>query len=62
LFNRGLEPYDVTVRFSDLGLTGSQPVRDLWRREDLGEFADRYSATVPRHGAVMLKIGRPPGG
>jgi alpha-galactosidase len=61
LFNRGLVPYDVTVRFSDVGRTGSQPVRDLWRKENLGAFVDDYTATVPRHGAVMLRIGDPEG-
>ena len=59
LFNRGLAPAEVTVQWSQLGLNGSQPVRDLWRRQDLGAFADKFSATVPRHGAVLVKIGRP---
>jgi alpha-galactosidase len=58
LFNRGLAPAEVTVQWSQLGLNGSQPVRDLWRRKDLGVFADQFSATVPRHGAVLVKIGR----
>jgi alpha-galactosidase len=58
LFNRGLRPYEVTVEFSDIGLEGSQHVRDLWQRLDLGVFEDRYSVEVPRHGAVMVKVGR----
>ncbi|HZD04390.1 MAG TPA: hypothetical protein VE173_05720, partial [Longimicrobiales bacterium] len=62
LFNRGLKPYDVTVRFADLGLSGPQPVRDLWRQADLGTSTDAFTAEVPRHGAMMLKIGRPAGG
>jgi len=57
LFNRGLVPYDVAVRFSDLGLSGEQPVRDLWRRQDLGTFTDVYPVEVPRHGAVMVRVG-----
>jgi alpha-galactosidase len=59
LFNRGLAPADVTVDWTQLGLRGRQPVRDLWRRADLGPFAEKFSATVPRHGAVFLKIGKP---
>ncbi len=59
LFNRGLAPAEVTIEWSMLGLRGSQPVRDLWRREDVGRFAEKYSATVPRHGAVFVKVGRP---
>jgi alpha-galactosidase len=59
LFNRGLAPAEVTVEWSQLGLKGSQPVRDLWRREDLGVFAGKFSISVPRHGAVLLKVGKP---
>jgi alpha-galactosidase len=31
-------------------------VRDLWARKDLGTFHGSYAATVPGHGAVMLKV------
>ena len=31
LFNCDLVPRTITVRWSELGLAGSQPVRDLWR-------------------------------
>jgi alpha-galactosidase len=59
LFNRGLAPAEVSVEWSQLGLQGAQPVRDLWRRQDLGRFAQRFSTPVPRHGVVFLKIGKP---
>ncbi len=59
LFNRGMKPYAVTARWSDVGVTGRQPVRDLWLRQDLGTFADSFTAVVPRHGAVMIKVGTP---
>jgi alpha-galactosidase len=59
LFNRGLAPAEVSVEWAQLGLRGEQPVRDLWRRQDLGAFSGNFSATVPRHGAVLLKIGKP---
>jgi alpha-galactosidase len=61
LFNRDLVPRTITVRWSDLGLTGSQPVRDLWRHEDMGVKRDELSATVPRHGVLLVKIGAPKG-
>lgn len=41
------------------GLKGAQPVRNLWEQRDLGSFKGTYAVDVPRHGAVMLKIGRP---
>jgi alpha-galactosidase len=61
LFNRGPEAATITVKFSDLGLRGSQPVRDLWLHKDLGSMPDMFTATVPRHGVVLVKIGRPSG-
>ncbi len=57
LFNRTRGEATVTVNWSDLGLSGPQPVRDLWLRQDQGSFDDAYSTEVLRHGAVMLKIG-----
>jgi alpha-galactosidase len=59
LFNRGLHAAAVTVQWSQLGLQGRQPVRDLWQRRDLGVTQKEFTATVPRHGAVLLKVGKP---
>jgi alpha-galactosidase len=56
LFNRGEMPGDVTVKWSDLGLTGPQGVRDLWRQKDLGDQATAFTAHVGRHGAMMIKV------
>ncbi|CAN5560376.1 hypothetical protein BH20VER3_BH20VER3_06890 [soil metagenome] len=56
LFNRGSKPARVAVRWSDLGLTKSQVVRDLWRQRDLGTFEDRYEATVPGHGVKLVRV------
>jgi alpha-galactosidase len=50
---------NIEVHWSDIGLSGPQPVRDLWLHEDLGSFTDNYSIAVPSHGIVVLKIGRP---
>jgi alpha-galactosidase len=58
LFNRGPEAATVSIDWSALGLTGSQPVRDIWRQQELGSSSDRYTATVPRHGVVFIRIGR----
>ncbi len=49
----------ITVRWADLGLSGPQPVRDLWLHEDLGKLSQSYSVSVPAHGVVLLKIGTP---
>jgi alpha-galactosidase len=59
LFNLGHSPAEVTAEWSDLGLTGKQPVRDLWHLKDLGESTGHYTVEVPRHGCVLVKVGRP---
>jgi len=59
LFNRDLVPRTVSVKWSELGLSGSQVVRDLWRHQDLGAKSDGFSVTVPRHGVVLVKVGAP---
>jgi alpha-galactosidase len=59
LFNRGLHPASVTVEWAQLGLQGRQHVRDLWQQRDLGVMQEKFTTTVPRHGAVLLKVGKP---
>jgi alpha-galactosidase len=56
LFNRGLQEQSVTVKWSDLGLSGKQTVRDLWRQQDMGQYAGQFQAKVGRHGVVLVKI------
>ena len=60
LLNKGGEKADITVPWEKIGLSGSQPVRDLWAREDLGEFKDSFTAgALGQHGHRMIKVGRP---
>lgn len=59
LFNRGAESTMVTAKFSELGLTGNLPVRDLWLQKNLGSFRDQFAVQIPRHGSVLVKIGQP---
>jgi alpha-galactosidase len=33
-------------------------VRDVWRQQDLGIFENSYTAEVPFHGVVLLKISK----
>lgn len=56
LFNRGESANPVTLQLKDIGISGSARVRDLWAHRDLGSFSGRYTTTVPRHGAAMLKV------
>jgi alpha-galactosidase len=60
LFNRGEFENKVTVKWSDLGISGKQIVRDLWRQKDVGEFDAQYAETIGRHGAALIRL-RPAG-
>ena len=56
LFNRGDSSCEVSVRWSDLGITGSKMVRDLWRQRDLGRHQEKFTATVSPHGVVLVRL------
>ncbi|HLP75328.1 MAG TPA: NPCBM/NEW2 domain-containing protein, partial [Candidatus Paceibacterota bacterium] len=56
LFNRGSREKAVSVNWSDLGLSGEQVVRDLWRQQDLGKFTGQFESKVGRHGVVLVRI------
>jgi hypothetical protein len=56
LFNRGDQPAQVELLWTQAGLVGGHKVRDLWAHKLLGSFNDKFSVTVPPHGAVLLRI------
>lgn len=56
LFNPAQATSTVAVTWAQAGVTGPQRVRDLWRQKDLGVFDNRFSATVPSHGVVLVKL------
>jgi alpha-galactosidase len=56
LFNRGDGANPVIVSFKSLGLHNTAAVRDLWASKDLGTFHDSFTANVPMHGVVLVKI------
>jgi alpha-galactosidase len=58
LFNRGEDEASITLKWVDLRLSGKLKVRDLWRQKDLAEASGQFRTSVPRHGVVLLKVGR----
>ena len=58
LFNRSEAMVSVSALWELLGLKGKHKIRDLWAHQDLGSFRDAYSAQVPIHGVVLLRIAR----
>jgi alpha-galactosidase len=55
MFNRGEEPASTSVTWKSLGIAG-KTVRDLWEHQAVAVSGESYTATVPKHGVVMLKI------
>jgi alpha-galactosidase len=58
LLNRGGTEKRITVNWTDLGYPAhvQARVRDLWAGRDHGIAKESFSASVPSHGVVMLKI------
>jgi alpha-galactosidase len=56
LFNLGPEPARLRVSWSDLGISGPQRVRDLWRQQDLSDARESYEAQIPRHGVSVVRL------
>jgi alpha-galactosidase len=56
IFNRSKIERNLSVTWSQLGITGDQVVRDLWRQNNLGIYNGGFSSKVPAHGVVLLRL------
>ncbi|KKD03645.1 alpha-galactosidase [Streptomyces sp. WM6386] len=57
LLNRTSAAQNITVRWSDLGLTNANAtVRDLWTQQNIGSYGTSYTTSVPAGGSVMLTV------
>jgi alpha-galactosidase len=57
VFNRGEQPLRMFINWKSLGMSGKAVrARDLWAHKSVKVSADGYSAYVPKHGAMMLKV------
>jgi alpha-galactosidase len=57
LFNLGGQPAKLAISWADLGISGKQHVRDVWRQKDLGKFNGQFEVEIPRHGVSFVRIG-----
>jgi alpha-galactosidase len=58
IFNRAAEPSTVTRPWLYLGIGPKAKVRDLWEHRAVVVQGEEYSATIPGHGVVMLRVSR----
>ena len=58
LFNLSDLPANMTLTTAELGLKGPAAMHDVWADKDLGK-RKTFSAVVPAHGVVLLRIAKP---
>ena len=56
LFNLGEEQQSISITWDKLSISGKQIVRNLWKQKDMGIFDNGYTANVPSHGTIFIKI------
>jgi alpha-galactosidase len=56
LFNTGELARNVSIDFAALGVKGKIRVRDLWKKEGVGEFKKLYQREINKHGSVLLRL------
>ncbi len=50
------KPTSFTFHLKHAGLTGKWKLRDVWRQKDLGVFENTFSAEIPHHGVILLRL------
>ena len=58
IFNRHPGPLSATVDFKQLGFIRAVKARDLWQQKDLGSLGHTYTATIPGHGVLLLRVSQ----
>jgi alpha-galactosidase len=58
IFNRHPGPMNATVDFSQLGFNRAVKARDLWQQKDLGLLGPTFSAKIPGHGVLLLRVSQ----
>ena len=58
LLNRGASAASISADWGDIGYPPAlkATVRDLWAKKDVGQFVANYTAQVPSHGVVMVRV------
>lgn len=56
LFNKSNKKRTVTVNWKEANLRGRKQIRDIWRQQDIGSAIGKFSANVPPHGVVLIRV------
>lgn len=58
IFNRHPSSMTTQVDFRQLGFNGAVKAKDLWSSKDLGKISGPYTATIPGHGVLFLRVSQ----
>ena len=58
LFNRTDDPRPMTISLAAVGMAPGAKLHDIWANQDVSAEGGSYSATVPGHGVVLLRISQ----
>ena len=58
IFNRHPSPMSATVDFKQLGFNHTVKARDLWTQKDLSNLDHTYTAKIPGHGVLLLRVSQ----
>jgi len=50
------DPAEISVKFNQLGLSGTHEIKNLWTGKDLGDFTSEFKQNIKRHGAGLYRI------
>lgn len=56
LFNLKDEEATLTLDWKLAGLDGAKIVRDIWRQKNVGIYKNSFSAQVPSHGVILVRL------
>lgn len=59
LFNLSTEPRAISIAWADAGGSGPLVVRDAWRHQDIGAFANGFTSQVAGHDVALIRLSRP---
>jgi alpha-galactosidase len=59
IFNRHPSPMNATVDFKkQLGFNHAVKARDLWQQKDLENLGSTFTAKIPGHGVILLRVSQ----
>ena len=58
VFNKGESEATMKAAWTGFGIKKATKVRDLWAHKEITGAAESYTAQVPSHGVVLLRVSK----